>query len=48
MLQKYSTDLPASKEKNSIKSAKPALCTPRIAKAILAGVPLLYKQFPIP
>ena len=29
------------------KSAKPALCTPRIAKAILAGVPLLYEHFPI-
>ena len=30
------------------KSAKPALCTPRIAKAILVGVPPLYEQFPIP
>ena len=30
------------------KSAKPALCTPRIAKAILGDAPLLYEQFPIP
>jgi hypothetical protein len=30
------------------KSAKPALCTPRIAKAILVDAPLLYGHFPIP
>jgi len=30
------------------KSAKPALCTPRIAKAILVDAPLLYEHFPIP
>ena len=32
----------------SAKNAKPALCTPRIAIAILVGVPLLHEQFPIP
>lgn len=30
------------------KCAKPALCTPRIALAILVDVPLLQELFPIP
>ncbi len=32
----------------STKNAKPALCTPRIAIAILVDVPLLHEHFPIP
>ena len=30
-----------------LKSAKPALCAPRIAIAILVDIPLLYEHFPI-
>ena len=35
-------------QNETIKSAKLALCTSRIAKAILVGIPLLYEHFPIP
>ena len=41
MLQKYRTDLTASKAKTAEKSA-------RIATVNLVDVPLLYEQFPIP